>query len=109
MTPIDLHSQHPEILEQDFLLMDPEEHRNKWEAISLSLVLNFAPNARDRGELVSLRRICNQLIVSEGHMLRLAHTMLQPDGLLFVAVRHPVSQRLVKLKVLHAAAITLCA
>ena len=49
MTPIDLHSQHPSIMEQDFLLMDPEEHRTQWDAISLSLVLNFVPNAKDRG------------------------------------------------------------
>ena len=49
VTPIDLHSQHPSIMEQDFLLMDPEEHREQWDAISLSLVLNFVPNARDRG------------------------------------------------------------
>ncbi len=48
--PIDLHSQHPSIVEQDFLLMDPEEHREKWDVISLSLVLNFPPNPNDRGE-----------------------------------------------------------
>nr|VWO98685.1 Protein phosphatase 2A structural subunit [Ganoderma boninense] len=50
VTPIDLHSQHPNILEQDFLLMDPHEHREKWGAISLSLVLNFVPDAQDRGK-----------------------------------------------------------
>lgn len=30
--------------------MDPEEHCEKWGAISLSLVLNFVPDAKDRGE-----------------------------------------------------------
>lgn len=74
VTPIDLHSQHPSILEQDFLLMDPEEHREKWGAISLSLVLNFVPDAKDRGQ-----------------MLRLAHNMLHPGGLLFVADAMPVA------------------
>ncbi|KAI0747872.1 nucleolus protein [Daedaleopsis nitida] len=72
VTPIDLHSQHPSILEQDFLLMDIEEHRGKWDVISLSLVLNFPPNPTDRGQ-----------------MLRIAHDLLQPQGLLFVALPLP--------------------
>jgi 25S rRNA (adenine2142-N1)-methyltransferase len=48
-TPIDLRSRHPSILEQDFLLLDETENREKWDSISLSLVLNFVPDARDRG------------------------------------------------------------
>ncbi|KAL7283183.1 nucleolus protein [Trametes coccinea BRFM310] len=72
VTPIDLHSRHPAIQEQDFLLMNPEEHRESWDSISLSLVLNFVPDAKDRGR-----------------MLRLAHTMLRPEGLLFVALPLP--------------------
>ncbi|TFK84329.1 nucleolus protein [Polyporus arcularius HHB13444] len=72
VTPIDLHAQHPDILEQDFLLMDPDGHREKWDVISLSLVLNFPPDPKDRGQ-----------------MLRLAHTMLRPDGLLFIALPLP--------------------
>ncbi|KAI0646810.1 putative methyltransferase-domain-containing protein [Trametes meyenii] len=72
VTPIDLHSCHAAIQEQDFLLMDPAEHRESWDAISLSLVLNFVPDAKDRGR-----------------MLRLAHTMLCSDGLLFVALPLP--------------------
>ncbi|KAI8998874.1 putative methyltransferase-domain-containing protein [Trametes punicea] len=71
-TPIDLHSRHPSIVEQDFLLMDPAEHGEAWDAISLSLVLNFVPDAKDRGR-----------------MLRLAHTMLRSEGLLFVALPLP--------------------
>jgi 25S rRNA (adenine2142-N1)-methyltransferase len=48
--PMDLRSRHPSILEQDFLLMDSEtEHHEKWDIISLSLVLNFVPQPRDRG------------------------------------------------------------
>lgn len=66
---IDLHSCHPNIQEQDFLLMNENDHRSKWDAISLSLVLNFAPEARDRGQ-----------------MLRLAYALLRPGGLLFIAL-----------------------
>lgn len=50
-TPIDLHSRHPSILEQDFLCMDLERHREAWDIISLSLVLNFVPDGKDRGTL----------------------------------------------------------
>lgn len=48
-TPIDLRSRHPAIKEQDFLLLDPTENEKKWDAISLSLVVNFVPGAKDRG------------------------------------------------------------
>ena len=49
-TPIDLHSRHPSIQEQDFLKMDEDEHRLSWDIISLSLVVNFVPDAKDRGQ-----------------------------------------------------------
>jgi 25S rRNA (adenine2142-N1)-methyltransferase len=52
-TPIDLHSRHPHIVEQDFLLMDADQHASKWGAISLSLVLNFVPLPLDRGEHIT--------------------------------------------------------
>ncbi|KAK0448385.1 nucleolus protein [Desarmillaria tabescens] len=71
-TPMDLHSRHPAIIEQDFLLMDEEENREKWDIISLSLVLNFVPRAEDRGR-----------------MLRLAHSMLSYGGKLFLALPLP--------------------
>jgi len=70
--PIDLRSRHPRIVEQDFLLMDPKEHRNRWDAISLSLVLNFVPLPADRGRV-----------------LQLAQNFLVPDGLLFLALPLP--------------------
>lgn len=47
--PIDLRSRHPNIQEQDFLLLDQDSHRAQWDAISLSLVVNFVPDPRDRG------------------------------------------------------------
>lgn len=49
-TPMDLHSQHPSIMEQDFLLMDEAENHERWNIISLSLVLNFVPEPKDRGK-----------------------------------------------------------
>jgi 25S rRNA (adenine2142-N1)-methyltransferase len=55
VTPIDLHSRHPSILEQDFLRMDQGLHREAWDIISLSLVLNFVPNGKDRGTLATSR------------------------------------------------------
>lgn len=71
-TPMDLRSRHPSIIEQDFLLMDEDENRSKWDIISLSLVVNFVPDPRDRGR-----------------MLCLAHSMLVTDGLLFLALPLP--------------------
>ncbi|KAJ7286028.1 putative methyltransferase-domain-containing protein [Mycena rebaudengoi] len=71
-TPLDLHSRHPSILEQDFLLLTTAEHHEKWDVISLSLVLNFVSDARDRGR-----------------MLRLAHDFLVPGGHLFLALPLP--------------------
>ncbi|VDC07159.1 unnamed protein product [Peniophora sp. CBMAI 1063] len=72
VTPIDLRSRHPDIREQDFLLLDPEENRERWDTISLSLVVNFVPDAKDRGR-----------------MLTLARTMLRREGLLFLALPLP--------------------
>jgi len=71
-TPMDLRSRHPSILEQDFLLMDEDENRGRWDIISLSLVVNFVPDVKDRGR-----------------MLCLAHAMLAPEGLLFLALPLP--------------------
>lgn len=50
VTPIDLRSRHPLIREQDFLEMDAEENEAKWDIVSLSLVVNFVPERKDRGE-----------------------------------------------------------
>ena len=49
--PIDLHSRHPSIVEQDFLLFDETTNASSWDVISLSLVINFVPQPKDRGEL----------------------------------------------------------
>ncbi|KAI9509970.1 nucleolus protein [Russula earlei] len=71
-TAIDLRSRHPSILEQDFLLMDQSRHREAWDVISLSLVLNFVPDGKDRGR-----------------MLVQAHSMIRPGGLCFLALPLP--------------------
>ncbi|KAG8733434.1 hypothetical protein FRC12_018885 [Ceratobasidium sp. 428] len=47
-TPIDLRSRHPDIREQDFLKLDVGTNLGKWDVVSLSLVVNFVPDARDR-------------------------------------------------------------
>jgi len=70
--PIDLHSRHPLIEEQDFLKMDAEKNRKLWNAISLSLVVNFIPNAHDRGKMLSL-----------------AHGFLSDSGYLFLVLPLP--------------------
>ncbi|KLO14898.1 nucleolus protein [Schizopora paradoxa] len=73
--PIDLRSRHPAIREQDFLrILDDEtlHQRERWDAISLSLVVNFVADARDRGR-----------------MLCIAYDMLKADGLLFLALPLP--------------------
>lgn len=49
MTPIDLRSRHTAIREQDFLEMDVDENQGRWDIVSLSLVVNFVPEPRDRG------------------------------------------------------------
>ena len=49
VTPIDLHSRHPAIMEQDFLGMDDDANRERSDLVSLSLVVNFVPDLKDRG------------------------------------------------------------
>ncbi|KAF8431802.1 nucleolus protein [Boletus edulis BED1] len=71
-TPVDLRSAHPSIIEQDLLTMNVDEHTERWDVISLSLVVNFVPDPKDRGR-----------------MLILAHTFLRPSGLLFLALPSP--------------------
>ncbi|CEL55365.1 UPF0657 nucleolar protein [Rhizoctonia solani AG-1 IB] len=55
-SPIDLRSRHPEIREQDFLKLDVGENKDRWDVVSLSLVVNFVPDAKDRGKMLSIAR-----------------------------------------------------
>lgn len=60
ITRIDLHSQHPLIETQDFMERPiPDNDEEKFDIISLSLVLNYVPDAVGRGEM--LKRICRFL------------------------------------------------
>ncbi|KAJ7184197.1 nucleolus protein [Mycena filopes] len=69
-TPLDLHSQHPS--HKISFSWTETENREKWDVISLSLVLNYVPDAKDRGR-----------------MLRLAWNFLVPGGYLFLALPLP--------------------
>lgn len=108
VTSIDLHSRHPSILEQDFLLMDQSQHREAWDIISLSLVLNFVPDGKDRGTpqssspcAVDCSRSQLPLTLTSddidvrveitGRMLVRAHSMIRSGGLCFIAVSPELS------------------
>lgn len=54
-TPIDLKAQDPKIRQQDFLQMKEDENACRWDVLSLSLVLNFVPDPRERGTKVILK------------------------------------------------------
>jgi len=47
--PIDLNAQDPGIRQEDFLRMSEDGNTCKWNVLSLSLVLNFVPDPRERG------------------------------------------------------------
>ncbi|KAF4549392.1 25S rRNA (adenine(2142)-N(1))-methyltransferase-like protein [Elsinoe fawcettii] len=60
VTRIDLHSQQPGITEQDFMERPlPVTNEDKFDIISLSLVLNFVPDKEGRGQM--LLRTCSFL------------------------------------------------
>lgn len=63
---IDLNSQGEGILQQDFMLRPlPRDDSQKFDVISLSLVLNFVPEPRKRGQM--LRRTLEFLHASRGY------------------------------------------
>jgi hypothetical protein len=57
--PIDLNAQGPAIRQQNFLQMSPDENTCEWDVLSLSLVLNFVPDPRERGAGVFLVGFCD--------------------------------------------------
>ncbi|KAI9704678.1 MAG: hypothetical protein M1820_005426 [Bogoriella megaspora] len=60
ITKIDLHSQHPSILEQDFMQRPlPQNEEERFDVLSLSLVLNYVGSPEERGEM--LRR-CGEFL-----------------------------------------------
>ena len=68
--------------------MKEDENACKWDVLSLSLVLNFVPDPKERGTRI-LQGFRSRLIFL-GRMLRLAHLFLEASrtrsGLLFVTV-----------------------
>lgn len=66
---IDLHSQHPDIKEQDFMKRPLPEDSNsgdeRFDIVSLSLVLNFVSDPAGRGDM--LRRVASFLRCDPGH------------------------------------------
>lgn len=92
VTSIDLRSRHPKIKEQDFLLLDLKENHEVWDVISLSLVINFVAEPKSRGR-----------------MLQMAHSMLRPDGLLFVVLPQPCVSNSRYLTEAHFSALVACA
>lgn len=65
MTRIDLNSQGEGIMQQDFMERPlPEQNNERFDVISLSLVLNFVPDAEVRGKM--LKRTC-QFLRSRAH------------------------------------------
>ncbi|WWC64171.1 uncharacterized protein I303_106779 [Kwoniella dejecticola CBS 10117] len=54
-TPIDLHSQHPDILEEDFFKRTlPNSNEEAFDIVSCSLVLNFVSTPAERGKMLEL-------------------------------------------------------
>lgn len=66
--------------------MKSQDHDSSWDAISLSLVVNFIPEPTDRGTLGPSFHIQLSYYIKLGRMLQLAYRMLAPDGILFLAV-----------------------
>lgn len=79
-----LHARYPKIMQQDFLTMEVTEN---WNAISLSLVVNFVPSPVDRGGLYISVFSLPSLISRAGKMLSMAYRYLISGGYLFLAVR----------------------
>lgn len=66
VTRIDLHSQHAKILEQDFMQRPlPTSDDERFDMISLSLVLNYVPDPEGRGQM--LQRTTNFLRTKQQH------------------------------------------
>jgi 25S rRNA (adenine2142-N1)-methyltransferase len=89
-TPIDLNSQHPDILAQDFLQRPlPQDDNERFDIVSCSLVLNFVPEPRDRGEWDYASHVAQFTdFVVLGEMLKLIHDQLHPSerSLLFLVL-----------------------
>ena len=94
-TPMDLNSQHPDIIQQDFLERPlPKEEVDRYDVVSCSLVLNFVPDPYDRGEHDSRTDTLRPTELSQtsnlvGKMLLLIHGQLKDDGHVFLVLPRP--------------------
>lgn len=61
-TPIDLNPQNDRVIQADFLTLNDKKD---YDAIVLSLIINFEGDFRKRGEML---RKCEELIVDQGHL-----------------------------------------
>ncbi|KAI9653870.1 MAG: hypothetical protein M1821_006901 [Bathelium mastoideum] len=68
ITRIDLHAQHPSIAQQDFMQRPlPTRDTERFDVLSLSLVLNFVPEAEERGRMLArTRAFLRQRVGEEG-------------------------------------------
>lgn len=82
VTRIDLNSQEPGILQQDFMerplpaASDDGDEKERFHAISLSLVLNYVPSAAQRGEM--LKRCSAFFTTSAPSPLHIENTSFRP-------------------------------
>jgi 25S rRNA (adenine2142-N1)-methyltransferase len=73
VTAIDLNSQHPKVLKQDFFERPiPQDDKGRFDILSLCLVLNYVPTPSKRGE-----------------MLELCASHLKTDGILYIVLPLP--------------------
>lgn len=85
--PLDLNSRHPAIAEEDFLQRPkPQDENGRFDIVSCSLVLNFVPDPKDRGESTFTFAANNG-----GRMLQLcrAHLHPRPSSMLFIVLPLP--------------------
>ncbi|KAJ5885677.1 25S rRNA (adenine(2142)-N(1))-methyltransferase [Penicillium tannophilum] len=84
VTRIDLNSQEPGILKQDFMERPlPSTETERFNIISLSLVLNYVPDPVGRGDM--LKR-CVQFLTSECPISPPPDTLFRPSGGILLAI-----------------------
>lgn len=85
VTRIDLHSQAPGIETQDFMERPlPASEPERFDMISLSLVLNYVPDASGRGNM--LKRTCEFLARSRCHSEEISGSGNDTSGVVFPAL-----------------------
>ena len=105
VTRIDLNSQEPGILQQDFMERPlPSADDDRFHAISLSLVLNYVPSAAQRGEM--LKR-CSLFLTSSFPGLSTTETEFAPYLFLVLPAACVLNSRYFSSERLHDIATSL--